>query len=96
MDEEVAREKADEDFEKTREEKRRKDEEKTGKNRKRREKNKKKKGAKDTTKGDGSGEIATENVIGGLNFPNKDDEHEDDDPPAKVAEDVGVIIHDDD
>ncbi len=96
MDEEVAREKADEDFEKTREEKRRKDEEKTGKNRKRREKNKKKKGGKDAIKGDGNDEIATNSVDDVLTFPDKDDEHEDDDLPAKVAEDVGVIIHDDD
>lgn len=96
MDEEVAREKADEDFKKKREEMRKRDEEKTGKNRKRREKNKKKKGGKGGTQGEGTDEKATERIVERLHLPKKDDEPDGDDLPATTAEDVGVIIHDDD
>ena len=97
MDEEVAREKAEEEFEKRREELKRKDEEKTGKNRKRREKSRKKGGKGDkhdvsndgTSKGNGAGSVSTSkgprNDIGG-----------DDEAPVTTTEDVGVIIHDDD
>ncbi|CAD6567860.1 MAG: hypothetical protein ASARMPREDX12_000822 [Alectoria sarmentosa] len=99
MDEEVAREKADEEFEKKRAEMRKKDEEKTGKNRKRRDKKKNK--GKD---GDGEDENdkKAKNVNGkakpdrvALPGP-KQDEESGDEIPATTAEDVGVIIHDDD
>ncbi len=99
MDEEVAREKADDDFERKREETRKKDEEKTEKNRKRREKQKKKKAGKD----DGKGEVKFETIKGkaaGGHMPppalKQDDGMGADELPATAAEDVGVIIHDDD
>ena len=94
MDEEVTREKADEEFEKKREEMRKKDEEKTEKNRKRRDKNKKKKSGK----GDGK-EQATNGGVDGLttSSASKHDNGTDIDPPPPTAvENVGVIIHDDD
>ena len=103
MDEEVAREKADEEFERKREEMKRKDEEKTGKNRRRREKAKKKKERKDDGKEDGKdGEIkgASKTRLVVARGPERDeavDENEDGDGlPATTAEDVGVTIHDDD
>lgn len=99
MDEEVAREKADEEFERKREELKKKDEEKTGKNRKRRDK-KKCKGK------DGNGEAdhdkqegATNGKIklGRITLPGpKQDEESEDEVPAATAEAVGVTIHDDD
>ncbi|KAF6239286.1 hypothetical protein HO173_002547 [Letharia columbiana] len=99
MDEEVAREKADEEFERKKEETRKKDEEKTGKNRKRREK-KKNKGK------DGNGEADHDNQGGNMNGMSKldrvtlpglkQDVESGDELPATTAEDVGVIIHDDD
>ena len=99
MDEEVAREKADEDFEKKKEEMRKKDEQKTGKNRRRRDK-KKNKGK------DGSAEAEKEKleeIVNGkakhgritLPGPKQDDESDDEVLPT-IAEDVGVIIHDED
>ena len=97
MDEDVAREKADEEFEKKRDELRKKDEEKTGKNRKRRENNKKKK----NTKIDGR----TEAVDGkaktpGSAFPVSDPKQNDgagiEELSTTTAQDVGVTIHDDD
>lgn len=99
MDEQVAREKADEEFESKREEMRKKDEEKTGKNRRRRDK-KKNKGK------DGNGVVENEKQEGNTNgkvklsrvtLPGpKHDEESEDELPATTAEDVGVIIHDDD
>ena len=99
MDQEVAREKADEEFERKRDEMRKKDEEKTGKNRRRREK-KKNKGK------DGSGEVGNDmqeaNMngkanLGRVSLPGpKQDKDSGDELPATTAEDVGVIIHDDD
>ena len=99
MDEEVAREKADEEFEKKRAEMRKKDEEKTGKNRKRRDK-KKNKGK------DGNGEAENDKQAKNVNgkaklirvaLPGpKQDEESGDEQPATTAEDVGVFIHDDD
>lgn len=99
MDEEVAREKADEDFERKREEMRKKDEEKTGKNRRRRDK-KKNKGK------DGNGEAENEKQeesvngkakLGRVALPGpKQDEESGDELPTTTTEDVGVIIHDDD
>lgn len=96
MDEEVAREQADEDFEKKREEMKKKDEEKTGKNRKRREKLKNKK------RGDGKSEDKIGSVNGHKDDANdvhsalRKDEVYEDRVPATIAEDVGVVIHDDD
>lgn len=96
MDEEVAREKADAEFEKKREEMKKKDEEKTGKNRKRREKLKNKK------KSDGAGEGKDEKIAGQKNAANvaagpmPKDQVDGDAMPVTTAEDVGVIIHDDD
>jgi len=95
MDEEVAEEKADGDFEKKREAMRKKDEEKTGKNRKRREKNKKKKGDKDDIRVEGKDGKATEKAIRGRPLLRKDDEPDGDEVPATTPEEVGVIIHDD-
>ena len=98
MEEEVAKEQADEEFEKKREEMRKKDEEKTGKNRKRRERNKKKKDGNGDRK-DGVKEGAvnvskdTKNMMPG---PRPNDQVDGDAMPATTAEDVGVIIHDDD
>ncbi len=99
MDEEVVREKADEEFERKREEMRKKDEEKTGKNRRRREKKKNKgKGGNEEAEngkqgGNANGKVKLGRVA--LLGPKQDEESEDE-LPATTAEDVGVIIHDDD
>ncbi|KAK4697243.1 PRKR-interacting protein 1, partial [Lecanoromycetidae sp. Uapishka_2] len=95
MDEEVAREIADEEFEKKREEMKRKDEEKTGKNRKRREKLKNKKKLDGKTEGQGVSTKEQEDTFGVSGALPK---HEVDGQglPATTTEDVGVIIHDDD
>lgn len=99
MDEEVAREKADEEFERKREEMRKKDEGKTGKNRKRRDK-KKNKGKDGNGEADphGQEEITNGKVkLGRVALPGpKQDEGSGDEVPATIAEDIGVIIHDDD
>ena len=98
MDEEVSREKADEEFERKREEMKKKDEEKTGKNRKRREKQKKK-AAKSDGKAEGI-DKETKTKTGGVRVlqsgPKLDNEAEDKDVPSKTTEEVGMIIHDDD
>lgn len=100
MDDEVAREKADEEFERRKEELRKKDEEKTGKNRKRREKNKnKKKGGNDDRKDETKDGAKNRKAAASLAHPvggEQDDMPDADDLPATTAEDVGVIIHDDD
>ena len=99
MDEEVSREKADEAFERRREEMRKKDEEKTGKNRKRREKNKKKKAGTDGDHDGAKYEIIKGDVADSLTTsPGREQDKgpDVDDLPATTAEDVGVIIHDDD
>ena len=96
MDEEVVKEKADEEFERKREEMRRRDEEKTGKNRNRREKMRQKR------KGDAKNGDCDGLVDGGRNGedrtdgPRPDDEIDGDAMPATTAGDIGVIIHDDD
>ena len=96
MEEEVVREKADEEFEKKREEMKKKDEEKTGKNRRRREKSKTKK------KGDGKGKVENSGTDGQqveANDPSKGlqmGEVGAEQTSASTVEDVGVIIHDDD
>ena len=107
MDEEVAREEADLEFEKKREEQRKKDEEKTEKNRKRRERNKAKKGGKDG-KGTETDEATTEAVKDGetslklkgnrLPLPEDQPGPKERDEAGLVAgtEEVGVIIQDDD
>lgn len=100
MDDEVAREEADLDFEKKREEQRMRDKEKTEKNRKRREKSKARKGGKE---GKGNDKTTMEVVKGGetnsktevtrLPLPEQRQGLEDKGP---VAEEPGLIIHDDD
>lgn len=104
MDEEVAREQADTEFEKKRAEQKKKDEERTEKNRKKREKQKQKKGAK------GKDVVMTETETcddaskrsGGhkedVASRKKQDEGGKDDTTAlaAAAEEVGVVIHDDD
>ena len=97
MEEEVAKEEADAEFEKKREEMRKKDEEKTGKNRKRREKKRKgkegKEGAKDEAEHGATHAqqdhrpLIDSKPSGGVG---------EDDIPASAVEEVGVIIHDDD
>ena len=99
MDEEVAREKADEEFEKNRDEKRRKDEQKTEKNRRRRDKNKKKKGANGDEEAKAKdGGIEGKDVVGLISPPGseQDDGANCDSLPATISENVGVTIHDDD
>lgn len=96
MDEDVAREKANEKFEKTRAEQKKRDEEKTEKNRRRREKLKKRKEGKDEgddamTKGVDQG-----NTNGGQVRVSEKEEGGKEDLSAAPAENVGVIIHDDD
>lgn len=97
MDEEVAREKADEEFERKREELRKRDEEKTGKNRKRREKQKKKK-VRNDEKGEAQDKVDEGHAAGSLKLSTGPKRENDDgvELPATTAEDVGVIIHDDD
>ena len=97
MEEEVAKEEADAEFEKKREEMRKKDEEKTGKNRKRREKKRKgnngKEGAKDDV------EHGATDAQQGRRPPSDlkpSDDVGEDDFPSSAVEEVGVIIHDDD
>lgn len=99
MDEEVAREKADEEFEKKRDEMRKKDEEKTGKNRRRRDKkkNKGKDGNSEAENDKQEGNTNGKAKLGHVTLPGpKQDEESGDELPATTAEDVGVIIHDDD
>ena len=99
MDEEVAREKADEEFEKKKEELRKKDKEKTEKNRRRRDK-KKNKGKEGNAEVDNDKPEGIMNGKANLGRPNipgaKEDEESGDELPAQAAEDIGVIIHDDD
>ena len=105
MDEEVAREEADAEFEQKREEQRKRDAEKTEKNRKRREKNKSRKGNKDVkgedekvmeiVKDEGTGVKAKGSP---LLLPEQQPEVKDN-GEAEVStgtEGIGVIIHDDD
>ena len=100
MDEEVAREKADEEFEKKKEEHRRKDEEKTEKNRRRRDKKKKNKGKDGNPQAEGD-QLEEKSVqkagLARVTLPGpKQAADSGDELPATTAEDVGVIIHDDD
>ena len=98
MDEEVAREEADREFEQRQVERKRRDEEKTGKNRRRREKLKMKKGEKEVGK-EKKRESGDRN---GVHSGGRDDGREgkeiDDTAtaPATAVEEAGVIIHDND
>lgn len=96
MDEEVAKEKADEEFEKKKEEMKKKDAEKTEKNRKRREKNRKKKGGKDEGKTEGKAGLPNGKGAEGSLISKKDEDPEGSEVPTAATEEVGVIIHDDD
>jgi len=98
MDEEVAREQVDEEFEKRRAELRKKDEEKTGKNRKRREKAKKKEGRSEDKKGETAGGLVKKAKGKDLGTLKSDatDKVDAGALPATSVEDVGVMIHDDD
>ena len=96
MEEEVAKEEADAEFEKKREEMKKKDEEKTGKNRKRREKKRKgkdgKEGAKDEV------EHGAINSQQGRRPPldlKPSGDVDEADFPIPAVEEVGVVIHDD-
>lgn len=99
MDKEVATEKADEEFEKKREEMKKKDKEKTEKNRRRRDKkkNKGKGGNAELDNDKPEGNINGKAHLGRATLPGaKEDEESGDELTAQTAEDVGVIIHDDD
>ena len=101
MDEEMAREKADEAFEKKREELSKKDLEKTEKNRRRRDKkkmkNKGKDGAVDVEDDRREGQTNVKTKLSRVTLPGpKQGDDSGDEVPATTAEDVGVIIHDDD
>ena len=104
MDEEVARESADAEFEKKRVEQRKKDEEKTERNRKKREKQKGKKGGKGRNGGSAQDGTRKGQVPKAVNGDKGDDtagntedmDNEAEDANLKPADDVGVIIHDDD
>ena len=99
MDEEVVREKADEEFVKKREEMKKKDLEKTEKNRRRRDKkkNKGKDGGAEVEDDKREGEVNGKANIGRVALPApKQSEESGDELPATAVEDVGVIIHDDD
>ncbi|KAI4201329.1 MAG: hypothetical protein LQ350_003367 [Teloschistes chrysophthalmus] len=105
MEEDVSKEKADEEYERRVEEMRKRDEEKTGKNRRRREK--KKAGKK--VKGDEEVEMGKEREFSGTNGikklgpvvlprngPDGDDDRQEEEVAGKSVEDVGIVIHDDD
>lgn len=104
MDEEVAREEGDLEFERKQVERKHRDEEKTGKNRKRREKLKMRKGGKDAEmdkkeSGDrhgvhSGGSGGTQHAA--VNGDRMDGADAAATSPAVAAEEVGVIIHDDD
>ena len=97
MEEEVAKEEADAEFENKREAMRKKDEEKTGKNRKRREKKRKGKDGKEGAK-DGAEHGAMHAQQDGrplLDLKPSGGVGEDN-ISASSVEEVGVIIHDDD
>ncbi|KAL8799870.1 MAG: hypothetical protein Q9182_005577 [Xanthomendoza sp. 2 TL-2023] len=110
MEEQVAKETADEEYERKKEELRKRDEEKTNKNKKRREKMKARKGRKGE-KGDVEMEEADEVDVGeGMKKKKKlgpaklpmnsvrdaDEEGKGEEVVEKSGEDVGVVIHDDD
>lgn len=97
MEDEVAKEEADAEFEKKREEMRKKDAEKTGKNRKRREKKRKgkdgKEGAKDEVE---HGAINAQQGRRPLLDLKPSGDVDEADFQISAVEEAGVIIHDDD
>ncbi|KAJ9239231.1 hypothetical protein DTO169E5_4521 [Paecilomyces variotii] len=103
MEEEVKKEKADEEFERKREEQRRKDEEKTEKNRKKREKRKAGKNKKGGAS-NGDVEMKVDKPDGGPRGHTGEDRGEDEERPQPAADgaeardydEPGVIIHEDD
>ncbi|KAL8775520.1 MAG: hypothetical protein Q9209_000016 [Squamulea sp. 1 TL-2023] len=105
MEEQVAKEKADEEYGRKIEEARRKDEERTSKNKKKREKMKARKGKKggkgdvEMTSGqeDEGGDGVKKKKLGPAKVPmNGDDKGDQGEETVKSVEDVGVVIHDDD
>ena len=101
MDEEVEREKKDEDFERGREEKNRRDEEKTDKNRRRREKKKNRSKGAQPAKVNGGPDKDKGGLKKGPTRPNRLDqqsqsEDEGQNVPKNVVEELGVVIHHDD
>ncbi|GAD96754.1 hypothetical protein ANI_1_2848024 [Paecilomyces variotii No. 5] len=103
MEQEVRKEKADEEFEKKREEQRRKDAEKTEKNRKKREKRKAGKNKKGSAsngdvemKVDGPNGAAGGPTGGSKGVRQEDVQAAPDGTEARDHEEPGVIIHDDD
>ena len=97
MEEEVAKEEADAEFEKKREEMRMKDEGKTGKNRKRREKKRKGKDGKEGAKDEAEhGAMQAQQDRRPLLDLKPSGDVGENDNPASAVEEVGVIIHDDD
>lgn len=97
MEEEVAKEEADAEFEKKREEMRMKDEGKTGKNRKRREKKRKGKDGKEGVKDEAEhGAMQAQQDRRPLLDLKPSGDVGENDNPASAVEEVGVIIHDDD
>ena len=97
MEEEVAKEEADAEFEKKREEMRKKDEEKTGKNRKRREKKRKGKDGKEGAKDEAEhGAMDTQQDRRPVLDLRPSGDVGQDDIPAPAIEEAGVVIHDDD
>ncbi|KAL8995223.1 MAG: hypothetical protein Q9169_004987 [Polycauliona sp. 2 TL-2023] len=105
MEEQVSKEKADEEYERKMEEAKKKDEEKTSKNKKRREKMKARKGKKgvrgDVEMGSGQEDEGAEGVkkmkkLGPAKIPMGVSGGDEDEPAVKSVEDVGVVIHDDD
>ncbi|EER26602.1 hypothetical protein D8B26_003006 [Coccidioides posadasii str. Silveira] len=101
MEDELNREKANEEFEKKREEMKRKDEEKTEKNRKKREKRKAAKAKKGTgDAGNATGKADGRTGVGVLNGPVlRENGHEgpaQSEPCEDHTEVPGVIIHDED
>ena len=108
MDEEVKREKADEEFERLKEERRKRDEAKTSKNKARREKLKAKKGKKGAGTEDGGEEVKGVQVSKAKGQSKKSkgeaigaaDKDDGGNPTAAEGltrlEEIGVIIHDDD
>ena len=100
MDEEVKREKENEEFEKAMEEKKKKDEAKTNKNKARREKLKAKKGGKVKGKksedGSMSGVADTQSENGAVKSAADRADDINITPEVKVLAEEGVVIHDDD
>ena len=97
MEDEVAKERADSEFEQRREQMRKKDEEKTGKNRKRREKKRKGKDEKEAMKENGQSEAMQSQHHYQASLPTfQPDSKVRSESSATAVEQVGVIIHDDD